>query len=161
LGTRVTSKIEGLVLNIRKAEIKDVKEISRLVTSLSKFYQEDKNQPPPAWFLKTLKISEFESRVTRKDFVTYLYIEDEDVVGYIAMQTNGHLYHLFVKEEHQGKGISRTLWELITSKINSQEYSVNSSIHAIPVYAKFGFIKTEPVAEKDGVKYQPMKLFRK
>jgi len=54
--------------------------------------------------------------------------------------------------------ISRALWRQTIKEVNTQEYSVNSSIYAIPVYEKFGFEKNGQELEVNGIRYQPMKL---
>jgi predicted GNAT family N-acyltransferase len=41
---------------------------------------------------------------------------------------------------------------------DSSHFVVRSSIHAVPVYEKFGFVIKGPVSVKDGIAFQPMEL---
>ena len=74
------------------------------------------------------------------------------------MKAGNHLHHLFVDEAHQGKGIARYLWQEIMERCPSDEYSLRSSIFAIPVYKKFGFSESGDLSEKEGIQFQPMSL---
>jgi GNAT superfamily N-acetyltransferase len=63
-----------------------------------------------------------------------------------------------VSEQYQGQGIARALWENITTHCACRSYVVQSSLNAVPVYKRFGFIESGAVAEKDGLQFQPMEL---
>ncbi|SFK78311.1 GNAT family N-acetyltransferase [Methylophaga sulfidovorans] len=145
-------------MNIREASIDDAIKIKDLVSSLSHFYFEDDNSILPSWFSDTLVISEFENRLKSDDFTNLVYILNEEIVGYISIKGSSHIYHLFVAENHQGKGISKELWNRVISTSGVDTYTVRSSIFAVPVYKSFGFKISGEMASKDGIKFQPMEL---
>ncbi len=148
-------------MNIRKALVGDAGKIKELVSSLSHFYLEDKRSSLPEWFSRTLDVTEFERRLSSKEFDNLVYAIDNEIVGYISIKEKSHLYHLFVAESYQGKGISRELWRYATSDSSEGVYTVRSSMFAVPVYKKFGFKESEVAASKDGIGFQPMVLVSK
>ena len=84
------------------------------------------------------------------------------LVGAVGVRDNSHLYHLFVLEQYQRQGIARKLWQVAMEAClcqgNPGEFTVNSSIFALGVYEKFGFIAQSGPEEKNGVVFIPMKL---
>lgn len=145
-------------MNIREALITDAGKIKELVSSLSHFYLENKGSSLPEWFLQTLDIFEFERRISSEEFDNFVYLIDGEIVGYISIKENSHLYHLFVDESYQGNGISKKLWRYATTDSLENIYTVRSSMFAVPVYKKFGFIESGLAASKDGISFQPMEL---
>ena len=80
----------------------------------------------------------------------------------MGIRDNSHLYHLFVAEKYQRKGIAKKLWQLAMdaclSRGSTGEFTVNSSEYARGVYEQLGFIALSGPEEKNGVVYIPMKL---
>ena len=147
-------------MNIRSAVKKDAKEISYLVASLSHFYLKNRGDELPQWFSKTLTQSEFSKRIQGLEYSNFIYEIDGKIIGYLAMKGNNHLFHLFVSEKHQGEGLSRKLWEFAMSECVSDIYTLRSSLYAVPVYKKFGFIESAIAGEKEGIGFHPMELSR-
>lgn len=145
-------------MNIRVAIKSDATGISELVSSLSHFYTGKENDKLPTWFLSALEPQEFIKRIENSEYINLLYIQKNETTGYISMKRNGHLYHLFVSEKNQGKGIARKLWNEITRQCTLNIYFVKSSLYAVPVYEAFGFTKTGQQREKEGIYFQPMEL---
>ena len=145
-------------MSIRVAVKNDVVKISNLVASLSHFYLKDAKDPLPLWFDKTLTKDAFLERVAGAEYSNFVYETDDEIIGYISIKGSSHLFHLFVDEKHQGKGISRKLWEFATNVCASEVYTLRSSLFAVPVYRKFGFIESDVAGEKDGIGFQPMEL---
>jgi len=85
-----------------------------------------------------------------------------EIVGVVGVRDGSHLYHLFVAEEHQGRGLGRTLWEHAKAQClrrgRPAAFTVNSSRGAVPVYERFGFKVAVPEQEIDGVRFVPMRL---
>lgn len=158
VAVKETVGIQGKSVHIRVAEKNDVVQISNLVASLSHFYLKNPKHELPEWFDQTLTTSSFSKRVEGSDYSNFVYEKEGEIIGYIAMKENSHLFHLFVSEKHQGKGLSRKLWEFATSVCVSNVYTVRSSLYAIQVYKKFGFIESDVAGEKDGIGFQPMEL---
>lgn len=145
-------------MSIRAAIHADVPTISSLVTSLAHYYMDNKKGAVPSWLEGTLTQYAFLARLSDADYLNFVFEVAGSIVGYIAVKHPGHLYHLFVAEAFQGKGISRSLWEHVRNQSQYRSFSVRSSMHAVPVYKRFGFLETGPVGTRDGVSFQPMEL---
>ncbi|MGA9573666.1 MAG: GNAT family N-acetyltransferase [Lysobacterales bacterium] len=87
---------------------------------------------------------------------------EDEIVGVIGIRDNSHLFHLFVAESHQGRGLARRLWEKGMQESlwhgNPGEFTVNSSRNAQPVYEHFGFVAQSGPMIKRGVTFTPMRL---
>ena len=145
-------------MSIRVANKNDVPKICTLVKSLSYFYLESDKTELPNWFAETLTSEAFQNRVQSNEYQNFVYEEQGEIVGYLALKNNSHLYHLFVSESYQGKGISRYLWSHALTKCVSDLYTLRSSLFAVPIYKKFGFKVIGEAGEKDGIGYQAMEL---
>jgi len=145
-------------VSIRTAVQKDAREISSLVASLSDFYLKSPDHELPDWFSRTLTENEFLRRIVGSEYSNFVYEIDGEIIGYIAMKGDNHLFHLFVSAAHQGKGLSRKLWEFAINECVSAVYTLRSSLYAVPIYKKFGFIESAISGEKDGIGFQPMEL---
>jgi ribosomal protein S18 acetylase RimI-like enzyme len=146
-------------MKIRPATQEDVPAISELVASLSHYYLDDPSASLPAWFASTLTDSAFASRLASTDFLNYVYVQSNTVVGYVSVKGRSHLYHLFVAKSQQGQGIARQLWRHALGFCRGN-VTVRSSIYAVPVYQRFGFAVAGPAGTKEGIAFQPMELAR-
>jgi ribosomal protein S18 acetylase RimI-like enzyme len=93
----------------------------------------------------------------------YLVIEEEgEIVAAGALRDGRHVYHLWVKASHQGRGLARKLWRALEAGArangNLGEFTVNASIDAIPVYTAFGFRPEGERQENGGLAFQPMAI---
>jgi len=92
----------------------------------------------------------------------YKAMEQGEVVAVVGVRDNAHLYHLFVKEEYQGRGLAIQLWELVKNEClsqgNSGVFTVNSAVNAAQLYRKLGFIDQSEIRERGGIKDIPMLL---
>jgi GNAT superfamily N-acetyltransferase len=79
---------------------------------------------------------------------------DGELAGFIAIRPPGHLFHLFVAQAFQRRGVARALW--CAAKGDAARFTVNSSPYAIPAYAAMGFVCAGPLACHHGVTFQPM-----
>ncbi|RKF19776.1 GNAT family N-acetyltransferase [Alginatibacterium sediminis] len=143
---------------IRVAQKGDAHQISHLIKSLSHFYLNKPNTDLPSWLTDTLTKSAILKRIGSDEFSNFVCESSGEIIGYIAMKGNDYLYHLFVSKMHQGKGISRKLWRYATQICVSDVYTLRSSLFAVPVYKKFGFIEVGSAGEKDGIGFQLMTL---
>ena len=82
--------------------------------------------------------------------------------GVIAMRDHSRLYHLFVAQAQQRRGIATQLWQharqhAITAG-NPQRISVNATLYAQPIYEHYGFRTSGPKVETKGIVFVPMQL---
>lgn len=71
---------------------------------------------------------------------TYVYIENEEIKGFISIAENNHIGALFVKQQYQRKGIGRKLINYCKEKYNSLDLNVyDKNGNAIAFYMAMGF----------------------
>ena len=82
------------------------------------------------------------------------------MIGVVATRDDRHLYHLFVAESHQRRGVARSLWELARRACvqagSEGPFTVNSSQFAVEVYERLGFRATSGAMEMNEVVFVPM-----
>ena len=87
----------------------------------------------------------------------YGAFEGKELLGIIATRNEGsHIALFFVDGAHQGKGIGRKLWNTVLAENTSKTVTVHSSLFAIPIYNKLGFVQTDDVQDEGGIQYVPM-----
>lgn len=145
-------------MDIRSAIHSDAQGIQTLVKSLSHFYLDGKNKALPRWLESNFDLTEMLTRIDSPQFENYICEADGKIVAYLSIKEGTHLYHLFVDEQYQGQGLSRTLWEHGKKLAKSNAFTLRSSLFAVPVYKTFGFVEDGCVLKKDGVSFQPMVL---
>ena len=100
--------------------------------------------------------------VSAGNFDYFVAKQEGLLAGVIALRDNRHLFHLFVAEPFQGQGLGGQLWHTVKANAiqtgNPGQFTVNSSLNALPVYEKFGFVASGPIALTHGVAFQPMRL---
>ena len=141
---------------IREAVESDADAISELVTGWVHHYLEDPALPEAAPFLASLTPSSTAARIITGEFKYYVAVDNSGVCGVIAIRDNFHLYHLFVRADSHGKGIARSLWEHAKSSSGSATFVVNSSLPAVPVYQRFGFVVKDAPRSEKGLTFVPM-----
>lgn len=86
----------------------------------------------------------------------------QGVVGIVGMRDHSHLFHLFVSDDYQGRGLARRLWEAAREDAlkhgNTGCFTVNSALNAENTYLRFGFKRTQGVRSHDGMVDIPMIL---
>lgn len=150
-------------INIRKAVIGDAKTISELILPLTKKYVcPTCDSSVHSVLLDSMSEESIETYLsTNYSYVVAVNLND-DVVGVAGIRDYSHLYHLFVDDYNQGKGLSRQLWEAVKDESltngNSGHFTVNSAVNAENVYLRFGFKRTEGVRNREGMADIPMAL---
>lgn len=149
-------------MEIRRACIADAESISRLVRGLSdSFFQSAGGAGAEPFFASTTP-NAIASNLVAANFDCVVAEEGGELIGYVALRDGRHLYHLFVASGHQGRGLARTLWNIVRSRAqeagNPGEFTVNASMNAVPVYERFGFKATTEVVRSHGLVYLPMRM---
>lgn len=149
-------------MRIRLATPADAEAISALILSVSRYFTLHPDGAGAEEFLATLSPDAIHGYLSSPDFV-YRVAEDEGgLAGVVAVRENRHLYHLFVAPAGHRRGLARRLWteamEAALHAGNPGEFTVNSSLYALPVYERFGFVATGPRVETMGIAFVPMRL---
>lgn len=149
-------------MRIRPARPSDAAAISRLIMPLAEKYILHEFDAKAGEY--------FRASVSAKAIAGYMSAEcryhvAEDgggLVGVVATRGDGHLYHLFVAEAAQGRGLARRLWDVAREASraagHSGDFTVRSSRHAVGLYEKLGFVRDGPDDERNGIVSIPMRL---
>ena len=162
--TYVNTDTAAATVAIVKAVITDALPLSQLINSLSHYYLDDPKAQLPDWLSDTLTEAVFAARIADPSYINLVCkFKDEvsgadAIQGYISIKDQSHIYHLFVAEDYQGKGVAKQLWNHARAFTQSESFTVRSSLYAVPVYKQFGFVEAGDVGCKDGVTFMPMKL---
>ncbi|HEU0301847.1 MAG TPA: GNAT family N-acetyltransferase [Longimicrobium sp.] len=148
---------------VRAARPQDAEAVSTLITSLSRYFLADPDDPgAAAAFLLTLAPAPIRELLENGRFRYHVAEVDGVLAGVVGMRDARHLHHLFVAEPFHGRGIGGRLWDTARRQAlaegNPGEFTVNSSRHAIPLYERLGFRATDSLRVTDGIAYLPMRL---
>lgn len=149
-------------MDIRAATPDDAPRISALLRDLAgKFIAHEFSEEGAGRLLESMSEAAIRSYL-ESGYRYHVAEEDGELAGVIAIRDNCHLYHLFVSERFQGRGLARRLWTLAKAVCldagNPGVFTVNSSCYAVGVYEKFGFVRQSEAIDISGVISIPMKL---
>ncbi|MGN0171811.1 MAG: GNAT family N-acetyltransferase [Acutalibacteraceae bacterium] len=89
----------------------------------------------------------------------YGAFEGNKLVGVIATRNQGaHIALFFVRGECHRQGIGKRLFQTVLSQTAASAVTVHSSLYAVEIYEKLGFVRSGDEREEDGIRYVPMKL---
>jgi GNAT superfamily N-acetyltransferase len=102
------------------------------------------------------------ARLESGEFHYYLAEVNGRLVGVVGLRRKSHLFSLYVEDNMQRKGLGRLLWNHARARAEEtgkvDEFTVNSSKNAVPIYERFGFVAEGPIVDSHGVRYVPMRL---
>jgi len=149
-------------MRIDLATVSDAPRISKLILGLSEPFFVSPSREGAKPFLAAIGETAVQGYISASNFEYFVAETHSQLAGVVALRDNGHLFHLFVAESFQGRGLGTKLWELIKAGAiqsgNPGKFTVNSSLNARPFYKKFGFVENGPVVQKHGIAFQPMQL---
>jgi GNAT superfamily N-acetyltransferase len=145
---------------IRPAVLDDAARISELIRPLAeKFIAHEYSAVGAKNLLGSVTAEQIARRID-EGYRYHVAEEDGTMIGAIGIRDDSHVYHLFVAEGHQSKGIGRRLWETakddVRSRTSVERFTVNSSRFAIPFYRRLGFVETGPPQTMNEVLCFPM-----
>ncbi len=150
-------------LIIRAATPADAPAISALVLSLASYFLADPARPEAAEaFFATITPEAIAGYMDGGRFRYHVAEAGGELAGAVAIRDGAHLYHLFVARRFHRRGLATRLWEHARAEAlthgNPGRFTVNSSLHAIPLYEHLGFTASGAAMVKDGLAFQPMVL---
>lgn len=150
-------------ITIREATRNDAEQISQLIVPLTqKFVCPTWDESVHHIVLNSMSAEKIAEYIASNYY--YLVVEDQNqqLIAVGGIRDFSHLYHLFVKEKHQGQGLSVKLWQQLMSVAlkngNPGTFTVNSAINAENVYARFGFRRIDGVRNHKGMVDVPMAM---
>ena len=138
---------------ICKITNKDAQKLSSLSNSLLKYLFDEEI---PKWFKDSFSAEEFEKRIHSKDYKHFAYVIKNQIVGFIVIKEDNHLFHLFVDEKYHQQYIGKKLWEYVKKNILFETMTTNASLYAINVYESFGFVKQKDIQTYKELEFLPM-----
>ena len=94
-----------------------------------------------------------------KTLTFYGMYDNEKIIGVIATRNNGnHITLFFVDGNYHKKGIGTKLFEKVIENSTSRVITVNSSVYAVEVYHKLGFVDIDTEKIENGIRFTPMKI---
>lgn len=79
------------------------------------------------------------------------------LIGVICVREPQHIGGFFVKAAYHRQGVGRALFENMKADYEKQEFTVNSSPYAVPVYEHLGFTAEDTEQLVDGIRFTPMR----
>lgn len=151
-------------ISIRKATGADAGQISGLLRSLSHTFTTYADGRGAEAFFAMLTEPAISGVLANNDAEYWVAESKSAVVAVAGLRGNERISHLFIDPKYQGLGLARKLWEILRDQAlragNPGVFTVNSSLVAVPVYQRLGFVVAGAKVEKDGGAYVPMRLER-
>jgi GNAT superfamily N-acetyltransferase len=149
-------------MNTRSATPADARSLAGIIASFQPTLTLDPSGVGAEHYLASVS-EEAERQYLESPRYTYLVAEHGgEVVGFIAMRDRTHLFHLFVAAEYQGQGIASRLWLQARGHAvrpgKPSVFTVNSSLNAVVVYERFGFVPSGAEVQAHGIAFLPMRL---
>lgn len=140
-------------MQIRPAEIDDYPTMASMLHALATtFIVPDMTTEAAATFLRSNDAAAL--LAYRNDgHVSSVALVDGAIAGFITIRPPSHLFHLFVGQQWQRRGVARALWNSVP---HGDSFTVNASPYAVKAYQALGFACTAPMACHMGVSFQPM-----
>ena len=149
-------------MKIRPATIADAEAISTLIVELSAPFYTSATRAGAEPFLASVSADSQHRNLSAPNFSYYVAESSGELVGVVALRDNSHLFHLFIAAQLQRAGLATQLWGIVKAEAlaagNSGQFTVNSSLNAVPVYERFGFVRKGDIQYMHGISFQPMYL---
>jgi ribosomal protein S18 acetylase RimI-like enzyme len=149
-------------ISIRRVRPNDVPVIAALLDQLARRYiTAEFTRSAEEKFLRSNDETSIRAFIT-SGFEYWVAERCDAIIGFVGVRDHSHLYHLFVAECEQNRGVARALWQTAEGACrvagNLGRFTVNSSNNAVGVYESFGFVRAGQPQNSDGVLFNPMVL---
>lgn len=87
----------------------------------------------------------------------YGAFDGDKLIGILASRSEGsHIALFFVDGAYHRQGVGRLLFSALLADSDKDKITVNSSLYAVGIYEKLGFIKTAESQTESGIRFVPM-----
>lgn len=149
---------------VRRATARDAQAISALIESLSHYRSPNAVGAVPEEFSAGYATARIQDHILGGNVRYLVAIVSDSVVGVIGIGEGPRVQHFFVDGRFHRQGVGRALWDRAKADVlngiaegDEEVIEVRSSIHAVPVYERFGFNVCGAAVEGVGVTYLPMR----
>ena len=143
----------------RPARVDDAAAISQLICRYARDFTASSDGTGAEQFLASVSEAAEAEYISNRRYHFIVACSGNRLAGFIAVRDRNHLFHLFVEPGFQRQGIATHLWrEARAAACNAGAYTVNSSLPALPVYERFGFVPAGPEVVAHGICFLPMRL---
>ena len=148
-------------MKLRPGTAADADAIAGLIASFQRELTDHPDGSGADQYLASVS-SQAERAYLESDRYSYIVAEHEGtLLGFIALRDGSHVFHLFVARQHQRMGVARRLWQEAKARVlkaeTPRQFTVNSSLLAVPVYRAFGFEPAGEVVSVHGISFLPMR----
>jgi GNAT superfamily N-acetyltransferase len=149
-----------ILLQIQPQEAYQVSEM--VAGCFHQFIAPDYSEEGVQEFLKYIDASKIKDRLSHDHFILAAIHQDQ-IVGVIEVRTFNQISLLFVRQDHQGKGVAKRLFNKSLeicrqNNTQSQTITVNSSPYAVEIYKKLGFHMVDVEKIVHGIRFTPMEF---
>lgn len=130
-------------MTIRNATTDDVEQLRQLYfeTIMTINARDYSPEQVTAWASTAERIDSLKQKIKAQHFYVAT-IDKGTIIGFSALEENGHLDMLYVHKEFQGLGVAKELWKKILAKarmLGITRIETEASITAKPFFEKQGF----------------------
>lgn len=143
---------------LRLATPKDAEPISALMHALSDHFLVTPDGPEAAAFFASTSPDAMRDKIASADRRCHVVEVDEVFAGFIVVRDGRYISQFFVAASFQGLGLGRLLWDAARAAGACGDFTVDSSLSAVPVYERLGFRATGPRQQAEGMAFVPMVL---
>ena len=150
------------IIVIEELTIDEINIVSNMVDNIfDEFVGKDYSVEGNNTFKDYIKPENIIKRVIDKSSIFYTAKIENKIIGMMEIKNKDHISLFFVQKEFHGKGIGKYIFGYYLKKIQEENFgiktiTINSSFYAEKIYSKFGFIKTNEIQEKEGIRYIPI-----
>ena len=155
-------------MEIRRLEIRRIKEdeLGKALTLVWDVFQKD---VAPSYteegvqeFLKFIDYAHMKDLYTKGDIIFWGAFA-EDLAGTMAVRNDGHISLFFVKNEYQGLGIGKALFQMMynycVEELKVKKITVNASPDSVMKYIHMGMRQVGREEERCGIRSVPMEMY--
>ncbi|MEO9966308.1 MAG: GNAT family N-acetyltransferase [Reichenbachiella sp.] len=124
---------------IQKLDQSNIEEASLLILEVAEKYNRGDFTEMGYQKFKTSVLFEGMRQNLENEFHYWGAIENDTMVGLLAIKPPTHLYNMFVHVNHHKKGIATLLWQHMVSDLKPTQVTAFSTTYALPLYLKLGF----------------------
>ena len=148
-------------MEFRAGSPADAEAVAALIANFQSELTDDPSGAGADEFLASVSLQAEREYLGSERYRYLVAYSNSQLAAFIAIRDRSHLFHLFVDRAHQRRGIARRLWDHALRELcapNSDgDFTVNSSLPAVPVYQAFGFVPAGPITRIHGISFLPMR----